>query len=132
MLFAPDEKPGHICFLNGPTGRIVAGSLADVIYKTDGITLESRRDRKIKKSTRFRYWTVLVPFGIWLFVRLSCHLSVVSVGLSIHHSDSRHIDDIIHTVAALQDVYRFFHAHQNRADRFRSTQMMEQFVANIS
>ena len=52
--------------------------------------------------------------------------------LSIHHGNGCHIDDVIHAVAALQDMNRFVHPHQDRTDRLGASQVVQQFVADVA
>lgn len=58
-------------------------------------------------------------------------MSGISGRLGIHNGDCCHVDDIIDIVTALQYMNRFVHAHQDRADRIRAAQVVEQLVADI-
>ena len=52
--------------------------------------------------------------------------------LRVHHGDGRHIHDVIDFRAALQDVHRMAHAHEDRADSFRPANARQQLVGHVA
>jgi hypothetical protein len=57
---------------------------------------------------------------------------LLAVLLGVHHGDGREIHDVLHFVAALEDVDGFVHPHQHRADSLCAAEALEQFVADVA
>ena len=52
--------------------------------------------------------------------------------LGIYHSHHHHIDDFLHRAAHLQNMHRLVHAIDNRANYIELTQLLQEFVRNVS
>ncbi len=55
-------------------------------------------------------WRNLISEGLDFVVGFLC----------VNHSNRSHVDDFSNVIAPLQHVYRLFHPHQDRTDRFRT------------
>src|SRR5574341_296125 len=52
--------------------------------------------------------------------------------LCVHHRYSRHVHDVLNIRTLFQDVDWLGHTHQNRADRRRTAQVMQQLIGDVA